>query len=212
MILSAVPRRAWLTGALVLLAGVVALAVALAATARPTSSPPPAGGADPTAAAAAPSGAEPSSGPTGTPSPGSLDVVPAGEMRTLPAVPLDRRADFGTGLTLRVATLEQVRGVARGPGEIAGPAVRMTVVLVNRSGASISLEGVVVSVSYGAERTPAMPLTGPGGAPFGGTLDAGGSATARYVYAIPDSGRDRVRVVASYSGDAPAVALAGSVA
>jgi hypothetical protein len=213
--LTFMPRRLWTVVALALMTGVLATAVLLAALSDSSTSPPtrPAGSTTSTAPdrAAATAGAAPSSGPTGTPTAGSLAVVPAGEMRTKAPVPITATAHFGTGLSLRVTRLEQVRGVAHGPGEVAGPAVRMTVRLTNRSTEGISLESVVLAVSYGADQTPASPLHGPGGRAFSGTLEPGASATARYVYAIPDAGRDRVRMVASYTGDAPAVALAGAV-
>ena len=159
-----------------------------------------------TAGPAGPAGPAGSAAPASTPEP-----VPTGERRIRRPVSLDDTARFGTGLELRVTDLEPVRGVARGPGEIAGPAVRLTVQLTNHGERRISLESVVLSVSYGRAQTPAMTLTGPGGQPFGGTLGPGRSQRARYVFAIPVSARDRVRVVASYTGSAPSVELAGSV-
>lgn len=139
------------------------------------------------------------------------EPVAAGERRVRRPVPLADTARFGTGLDLRVIDVEAVRGVARGPGEIAGPAVRLTVQLTNRGRREISLESVVLSVSYGPDRTPAMTLTGPDGRPFGGTLAPGGSQRARYVFAIPPAARDHVKVVASYTGSVPGVALTGSM-
>jgi hypothetical protein len=126
-------------------------------------------------------------------------------------VPLDDTARFGTGLDLRLSDLEPVDGVARGPGEIAGPAVRLTVRLTNHADRPVSLESVVLEVTYGRAQTPAMSLTGPGGRPFGGTLAPGRSRSARYVFAIPVSARDHVRVAASYTGSVPSVELAGAM-
>jgi hypothetical protein len=151
----------------------------------------------------------PSSGPTGTPSPGSLEEVPVGEVTTEPAVPLTATADFGTGMTLRILRIESVQGEARGPGEIAGPAVRLTLKMSNSSDAAVSLEGAVVDVSTGADHTPAPGLTGPGGREFEGELPAGGSATAAYVFAVPEGDRDRLRVAVSYVAAAPVVVFAG---
>ncbi|HEY1118852.1 MAG TPA: hypothetical protein VGE43_14160 [Acidimicrobiales bacterium] len=124
---------------------------------------------------------------------------------------LDRVAHFGTGLDLQVTGVEPVHGVARGPGEIAGPAVRLTVRLTNRGRREISLESVVLAVSYGRDRTPAMSLSGPGGRPFAGALAPGHSQCGRYVFALPLSARDHVQVVASYTGSVPGVALTGSM-
>lgn len=222
MNLSAVPRRVWLTVALALLVGVVVAALALTASSDPSSGQQPrvpgATTRTPSAthgtthtAAPDPSAGPSSAAPSGSPSPGSLDVVPAGHLRTEPPVPLGSTADFGTGVALRVTRVEPVRGVARGPGEIAGPAVRMTFTLVNHGSDDLPLDGVVVAVSYGGAHTPATALTGPGVREFGGTLGAGDAATGRYVFAIPEAARGRVRVVTSYGSGVPAVALVGAV-
>ena len=154
--------------------------------------------------------AAPSSGPTGTPSPGSLDVVPVEEVSTAPAVPLTATADFGTGMKLRVEKIESVEGVARGTGEIAGPALRLTLRVSNDSNSAVSLESAVVDVTTGADRTPAPTLTGPGGKPFEGEVRAGGSMTAVYVFAVPEVARDHLQVAVSYASGAPVVLLAGA--
>ncbi len=206
-------RRWWAVVVALVLVGGLTAAVALAASSEPSSSPtsPTGSGSALTATASPTPGSEPSSGPTGTPAAGSLDVVPAGEMRTRAPVPFDATASFGSGLTLRVTQLEDVSGVARGPGEIAGPAVRMTFELENDGDQPVSLESVVVSVTYGAEETPAVTLSGPGEEPFGGTLGPDATADGRYVFALPAEERGQVQVVASYTGGAPAVSFEGSV-
>jgi len=160
--------------------------------------------------ATGPATVTPSEAAPRAPAPASPAAVPAGEMRVRPAVPLDAAAHFDRALSLRVTEVEAVRGVARGPGEIAGPAVRLTVRLTNRGGRPVSLESVVLAVSYGRDETPAVTLSGPGGRPFGGELGPGRSQSARYVFAIPVAARGDVRVVASYTGAAPAVQLVGS--
>jgi hypothetical protein len=206
-------RRWWAVVVALVLVGGLTAAVALAASSEPSSSPTSSPGVRPTAIATASStpGSEPSSGPTGTPPPGSLEVVPAGEMRTRAPVPFDATASFGSGLTLRVTQVEDVAGVARGPGEIAGPAVRMTFEFDNDGDRPVSLESVVLALTHGAEETPVVTLSGPGEEEFGGTLAPGGTAGGRYVFALPADERGQVRVVASYTGGAPAVSFEGSV-
>lgn len=151
--------------------------------------------------------ASPDVTPASTPS-----AVPAGELRIRRPVPLDVTARFGGGLSLRVTDVTPVRGVARGPGEIAGPAVRLTVQISNQGHRAVSLESVVLSVSYGGAETPAVTLTGSGARPFGGDVEPGRSQTAQYVFAIPAAERGDVQVVATYTGSAPGVELIGSVA
>jgi hypothetical protein len=205
------PRATVVVAAIVLAVVVWAAAESLTGSSDPgTGSGAVATAGEPTATTAAP-GAEPSSGPEGTPSPGSLDAVPAGETRTKPPVPMTATADFGTGVTIRVTGVEAVAGVARGPGQIAGPAVRLDLEVVNDSRSTVSLESMVLAVSYGSARTPAMALTGPGGVLFEGELEAGGTARGRYVFAIPVEQRHNVQVTASYAAAVPAVEFTGTV-
>lgn len=155
-------------------------------------------------------GSEPSSGPTETPSPGSLDVVPMEEVTPEPAIPLTATADFGTGLTLEIVRIESVKGVAKGVGEVAGPALRLTLRMANASDTPVSLEGAVVEVASGADRAPASTLSGPGVRPFGGEVPAHGSVTAAYVFGVPEEARDRLQVTVSYTAAAPVVVFAGA--
>ncbi len=165
---------------------------------------------DDTAAVALSPGSAPSSGPAEAPVPGSLEVVPVEEVTTEPAVPLTATADFGTGMKLRIMRIESVQGVARGPGEVAGPAVRLTLRMSNGSDSAVSLESAVVDVSTGADRTPAPSLTGPGGRRFEGDVSPGGSMTAVYVFAVPEHERERLHVAVSYLAAAPVVVFAGA--
>lgn len=152
---------------------------------------------------------EPSSGPTEVPPPGSLETVDVREVSVAPPVALDERGDFGTGVTVRISAIEAVDGVARGPGEVAGPALRLTMVATNDSGDPVSFEGMVVALTYGAEETPAMLLSEPGTNPFEGELSPRDRATAVYVFAVPEQSRDRVAVSTSYTGSAPTVLFEG---
>jgi hypothetical protein len=168
-------------------------------------------GAGESAATSTPQSA-PSSGPSGTPSPGSLDEVPVEEATSRPAVPLTATAALGGGLSLRIARVEDVEGVARGVGEIAGPAVRLTLELANSTAEEVSVDSAVVDLLAGPDRTPAATLTGPGGRAFEGVVPPGETVSGVYVFAVPPEARERVRVSVSYQSGAPVVVFAGDVA
>lgn len=153
---------------------------------------------------------EPSSGPTEVPDPGSLEPVTVEEVTVAPAVGLDDTADFGTGLTLRITSIEAVAGEARGPGQVSGPALRLRVEARNSGAGAVSLEGMVVALAHGAGDTPAMSLLEPGARPFEGEVPPGGEAVAAYVFAVPPESRDRVTITASYTGSAPTVVFEGA--
>ncbi len=174
------------------------------------------GGDDPDPAGNAGDG--PSTGVPGVPSaspgtdftPGTGSTVPSKPVRTLPPVGLEQTAAFGTGVTVELTDITAVRGRARTAGEIAGPALAIDLRATNGSKKRVALDGVVVFVTYGKARTPAVALS-TGTSPLQGVLAPGASAQGTYVVTVPKDQRDRVRVEVSYSGKAPTVAFAGAV-
>jgi hypothetical protein len=142
--------------------------------------------------------------------PGSLAPVPVEPAVTLPPVPLDEPASFGSGLVARVTGLEAVQGEARGPGETAGPALRLVVAIRNSGGRAVSLASAVVSVSYGPDLAPAAGLSGPGVRPLAGSVPPGGSATGSYVFGVPGDDRADIQVSISLRASRPTVLFEGS--
>jgi hypothetical protein len=118
---------------------------------------------------------------------------------------LDEAAESGQGVSVEVTKIEQVEGKANGPGEVAGPAVRLTVQVANGSPKQLSMELALVNVYYGKARTPAASLSGPGADPLAGSIDPGESASGRYVFGVPKSKQDELTVEFSYTTDAPTV-------
>ncbi|MET1007941.1 MAG: hypothetical protein ABWX96_20485 [Propionibacteriaceae bacterium] len=164
---------------------------------------------------AAPQSGKPTKAPPptklGTPSqPGTGETVSVKPVKTKEPVPLDKTGDFGTGLTVSLKDIKSVKGVAKAPGEIAGPAIKITLEATNDSKKDISLDTVTVAVSYGKDRSPAVELSD-GRRPFSGKLGGGDSENGVYVYTVPTDERDDVRVEVSYTGEAPTVAFEGSV-
>lgn len=141
---------------------------------------------------------------------GTGDTVEVEPVQTEAPVPLDDVADFGTGLTVRLSDVTAAQAEAKAPGEIAGPAVQVVVEAVNDGDAEVSLDGVVVFLSYGGDRMPASQF-GSSSDPLVGALAAGESRTGTYLYAVPPEGRSDLRVEISYTGSAPTVAFEGSV-
>jgi hypothetical protein len=158
-----------------------------------------------------------SSAPTATPSAPAVTAEPAtptpasGEFPPeLLAVPLDGRAEAGNGVVAVLPAIEAIRGTGTGPGNIAGPSLRVTVRLDNGTAEPMALGPVSVNVYYGAERTPASPLDDPSSAPFQGTLAPGKSATGVYVVRIPENARGDVTVEVGYQAGAPLLIFNGS--
>lgn len=141
---------------------------------------------------------------------GTGAIVPVEPVQTKAPVPIDAVGKFGTGLTVQLTEVSAVEVEAKAPGEIAGPGLRVAVEATNGARRAVSLDHVVVFVSYGADRTPASQF-GSSSEPVSGRLAPGKSRTGTYVYGVPLDQRDDVRVEVSYTGSAPTVAFSGSI-
>ncbi|MCW2685062.1 MAG: uncharacterized protein JWP33_2975, partial [Blastococcus sp.] len=133
--------------------------------------------------APAPDTSVPPSPPTPTPTGPTEQVDQLPEAR--PEVPLDQPAEVGNGVTASLPAIEGIQGTGSGPGNIAGPAVRVTVRLVNGTDAPVSVSGVAVNMYHGGDRTPASPLNDPSQRPFAGMVEPQGSAEGVYVFSVP---------------------------
>ncbi|MGN6407164.1 MAG: hypothetical protein ACTHMH_02365 [Curtobacterium sp.] len=124
---------------------------------------------------------------------------------------LSSPAAIRADLVAAVTKTEAVQGKANGPGEIAGPAVRFTIRITNRTSAAVNLSNTVVNAYYGISRDPAIPLDGPGASAFPRSVAAGGTATGVFVFNIPTADRSRVDVTVDTSVRNPVVAFQGAV-
>lgn len=113
-------------------------------------------------------------------------------------------------LTVAVTKTEAVQGKAQGPGEIAGPAVRFTVVIKNSTGKSVDLSDTVVNAYFGKQSTPAVELQSPGGVSFPHSVSNGGSARGVFVFTMPKDQRSNVVVTVDTSVNNPVVAFRGA--
>jgi hypothetical protein len=165
-----------------------------------TTSPRPGAG---TAASTVPSPSLPPATASGKPS-----VVPTKPTRTTQA-PLHSDADLGNGVKVRVTKIENVKGEAQGPGEIAGPAVRVTVEVSNQTEKEVPMDLALVNLYYGTDKTPASTLSGPGAAPLAKPVPAGQTASGTYVFTVPADQRNPLTVEFSYTTDAPTVIFSG---
>ena len=200
-------RRRWLARGAVLVVAAVAVSVGVWAS-MPDGAPGAAGPSDPVPSPGITPGPSPTETAVLTPPSTDAPTDPAPEMTT-PPVALDGTASFGTGVTARLTAVESVAGEASGPGEVAGPAVRVTVELHNGTNHALALNMVVVDVFAGSELAPGEPLSGPGVRWFDGTLEPGDDATGVYVFGVPADRRDQVHVRVSYDPLAPTVLFEG---
>lgn len=206
------------TGAATVLAAVTVVAVSAAACTSSGgsgsgTSPAPSDVISGSAAAPATSAATPATTGSVVPAPagGDIDetVAPSARVTRAP-VALTARAAFGDGVRLRLVDRADVTGKATRPGEVSGPALRLTLGLTNDTGRALSVDDAVVAVtdSRGVPLTPLADST----TAFRGTLAAGRTATGRYVFTLADGRHNPYTIRVSHSGRSAVVQLVGAAA
>jgi len=217
-------RRLVLGGAaLAVLALVVALVMVLTAgggagtssAGSPSGSAPaaatPGASAVPGAATTSPAGSPAAgSSPAAEPAPATGEVSADQLPDSLPAVALDQPAEV-SGVSVRLSAIEGIQGVAEGPGNVNGPAVRVTVVLTNGSATELDLDGVSVNLTHGDDLTPGSPLEDASQDLFSGSLAPGGESTGVYVFSVPAGDRERVDVSVGVAPGASYAVFSGPV-
>ena len=223
------PRRG-IHGTMVrrLAATTTCLLFALAGCTSPAApaAPPPAEGSSPSASGVSPSvAASGSSAPTSpvpsAPAPSATGTwtpppsqAPVGPRTAAPvptkSAPLTEPVTFDTAAVVSLTSVAAITVTAETPGEVNGPAVKVTVRVENRSAHPIDLSSAVVSLS--ADRGGfGIPTTAGGPVPLAGELAAGASGSGSYVFMLdPASGR-MVTVSVNYSAAQPIAVFTGKV-
>jgi hypothetical protein len=167
--------------------------------------------------------ATPTQAPAGTTEPAVVPVLPTPEPTgptedvdeappTLPEVPLDAEGAVGNGVVVTLPAIEAIAGTAVGPGNIAGPALRVTVRVTNGTREPVALGGVAVNLAHGPDRIPASPLDDPSRRPFATMVQPGESVEGVYVFTVPADARDQVAIEVGYEAGAPLLQFTGPVA
>jgi hypothetical protein len=131
---------------------------------------------------------------------------------TAATVSFAKRAAYSDGVALRVTSIAHGTVSGQGPGVLRGQtSSSLTVTLTNGSNKEVNLNQVVVTADYGRPARTASPIYGQGARDFNGTVAAGKTATAVYVFAIPTSQLSDVTVNVDFDGAHHAATFTGSV-
>jgi hypothetical protein len=201
-------RRGLVLGVVVALlaAALVVVLVGVTGDAPEVARPSPAApSAQPTAEAPAPEEPAPAP-PAAATEPVTADSLPP----ALPEAALDAPVDV-EGVTAALAAVQPIEARATGRGNVAGPALLVSVRLTNGGGTPLDLAGVTVNLSSGADRTPGSPVEDARRAPLGGILEPGASAEGTYAFSVPVEGRDVVTVEVAPRPGAPIAVFSGPV-
>jgi hypothetical protein len=148
---------------------------------------------------------------TVVPPPSSGDIrhtVAVHPRRINPAVALGAVGNFGNRVTVHVTSIKAGTAHARGPGEVTGPALFLTLRMDNASAKAINLDNMVVALE-GSKHAPGTQMSAPPARRFAGSLPAGSHAAAVYVFTLPTGQRHPVTVKVSYTTEAPVVVFVG---
>lgn len=169
-----------------------------------TSTPVPTSGSPSTTPSAQPPASgtgAPSTPPRGVQTTGAPAITPVGTpsvaISTAAATQVGKAAPILPGVAVTVTSVKAVTVKSEQPGQVAGPAVAVTVSVKNSSGGRFSLSGLVVNVSYGPEAAPGSQTEASPSKVLTGTLAAQKSATGVYVFNVPAGQAGTVRVTVS---------------
>lgn len=141
--------------------------------------------------------------------PSSSSSASSGTLPELTPVGLDSKSDRPDGSVVVLERIESVAGTAHLPGEVAGPALRLTFKITNNGKGELSLASVIVNGYSGSQRVPLQSLTQPGGKPFSGSLSPGHSATGVYLFQVGTSKRADVTFTVDVTPGTPASVFQG---
>ena len=141
---------------------------------------------------------------------GNVDqTVPSKTVSSRPPVSLDKSAQPTTDVVVSLPSIKAIEAKGQGPGEVSGPAVAVTVKVTNNKKSALDLSQTVVNLTA-ANGDPGSMMTGSPAAPLPATLPPGKSATGVYVFAVPKSQRDPVKIEVSIDADTPVAVFRGN--
>lgn len=151
--------------------------------------------------------------PPGTPvpAPGGGDVgatVTATQAPEPLAEEIGEAAEVSDGVRVSIADVAAVTASSTGPGEVAGPAVAVTVAVTNDTTEPFDLALVSVNLTD-SEGLPGSGMTGEPADWLTGSIEPGASAQGVYVFTVPEDHRDPVHVDVSVDPTLPTVVFTG---
>jgi hypothetical protein len=153
----------------------------------------------------------PATTPVPAATPGDVNsTVPSKPEETKKPVKLDRPSTTGTGLTVNLTSIKPVNARAEQPGEVAGPALAITITVKNTGSKAAELNTLVVNV-LNSDDAPGTQMSAKPSKPLAGSVAAGKTKTGVYVFTVPKDKRKPVTVTVDIAG-APVLAFTGNAA
>ncbi|WP_034514792.1 hypothetical protein [Actinomyces slackii] len=140
----------------------------------------------------------------------NTEAVESGDLGAdqLDSVGTDEAVTVNNDVALQIGEIRS-QDLAAGPGEIGGPGIVVPVTVSNTSGADLALSGLVITVSYGDEGTPAQEIVTSSDV-IPASLAAGQSLAIERAFTVPAEGRGKVRIVVDMGAGYPAAVFEGA--
>lgn len=137
------------------------------------------------------------------------DVIEGAAPAPVTDAQLDDEVELDTGVRISVADMAEITVEATTPGEVAGPAVAVTLRFENGSAEALDIGGAMVTLLDAAGNV-AAPTTSSPAAPALGALGDGEAAVGTYVFLVPEDTRDEITLTVDYQAGAPVVVFHGA--
>lgn len=112
-------------------------------------------------------------------------------------------------LTVKLLSVEAIEATAEAPGQVAGPAVAITLTMSNSGSRPVDAAGVEVNLED-ANGNPGAGMIDAPAAWFEGEIDPGGEIAGVYVFSVAETARDPIQVSVTVRPGAPAVVFSGA--
>lgn len=140
----------------------------------------------------------------------TAQVIPPGQPGPVTQVDLSQPATLKGGVTVSLSKITEVETKAETPGEIAGPAVAVHVLIQNDSDSSINVDSAIVTLTD-AHGDVGQPTTSDPYRAFAGDIAPGASGEGVYVFLTPKNNRNSLTLSVEYVAGAPIAHFVGAV-
>ncbi len=137
------------------------------------------------------------------------DVIEEAAPAPVTDAQLDDEVELDTGVRISVTDTAEITVEATTPGEVAGPAVAVTLRFENGSAEALDIGGAMVTLLDAAGNVAAPTTSSPAAPPLG-TLQNGEAAEGTYVFLVPEDTRDEITLTVDYQAGAPVVVFHGA--
>ncbi len=124
------------------------------------------------------------------------------------AAAIDEAVSFDTGMVIEIVAVDAITVTAETPGEVDGPAVRVTVSARNTSSETQPVDSALVTVVAGDELGIGTTAGNP--SPLSGDVAPGGAVNGTYIFMLDPAADREITVSVNYAAGEPVAVFTGT--